>query len=189
MNKEIWKLIDGDDRYYVSNLGNVKTIDYNHQQIEKNLKPVIRNNGYKYVAINKKQLAVHRLVAMAFIENNDNKPFVNHVDGDKTNNKVENLEWCTAKENMSHAFKNNLVNTRSVKQQRARRKTAKRMIEKNKIKIVQYSKKHEYISEFNSIVEASNITGANAVHISRCAKGFQKTCGGFIWEYAYDSPR
>ncbi len=70
------------------------------------------SNGYLRVGLSKDDVSVsitiHRLVASAFIENRDNKPFVNHIDGNKQNNHVNNLEWCTPKENGTHASKNNL---------------------------------------------------------------------------------
>jgi hypothetical protein len=180
---EIWKLIDGDDRYYVSNLGNIKTIDYNHRQIEKKLKPVLRNNGYKFVYINKKQLAVHRLVAKAFLENPYNKPFVNHIDGNKTNNNVKNLEWCTPKENCIHAVKNNLIRFNTEEHIKKARENIKKATESNFKKVNMYTKNGEYIKTYKSIIEASRETGANATHISLCTKGKQKTCGGYKWQY------
>ena len=65
-------------------------------------------NGYMQVKVSGKQIYVHRLVAQAFIPNPDNKPQVNHKDGNKANNNVNNLEWVTNKENISHAYENSL---------------------------------------------------------------------------------
>lgn len=78
------------------------------------LKPRIDKYGYKTIVLTKngtrKSYTVHRLVAMAFIDNPDNKPQVNHIDGNKLNNKADNLEWCSNKENQIHKWKTGLVN-------------------------------------------------------------------------------
>ena len=72
------------------------------------LKPKRQRNGYLKVRIGSKEMRVHRLVALAFIPNPMNKPDVNHIDGNKENNRVENLEWVTKSENMKHAYENGL---------------------------------------------------------------------------------
>lgn len=114
---EVWKDIKGyEGVYQVSNYGNLRsltrTIDDKNGKIKiikgKSLKASTTSYGYKSVVfrngLNKENLRVHRLVAQAFIENKDNKPYVNHLDGNKANNRVDNLEWCTNSENMKHAF-------------------------------------------------------------------------------------
>jgi hypothetical protein len=73
------------------------------------LKPQKTHDGYFYVTLRGSAFKIHRLVAETFIPNVDNKPYINHIDGIKTNNDVKNLEWCTAKENMRHAWDNNLM--------------------------------------------------------------------------------
>ena len=106
--KEIFKKVPNYSNYSVSNLGIVrndkkgKTLQYN-----------ILKNGYARVDLcnvyGAKHFSVHRLVASLFIENPLNKPFVNHIDGNKVNNKVTNLEWCTEQENTLHALETGLM--------------------------------------------------------------------------------
>ncbi len=99
--KEVWKDIQGYDIYEVSNLGNVRNKITNKQLYYSN-----SNNGYLRVGLFKNHkrtmYSIHRLVAETFIPNIENKPCINHKDCDKKNNKVDNLEWCTYKENNSY---------------------------------------------------------------------------------------
>jgi hypothetical protein len=102
--KEIWKDVLGyEGIYQVSNLGNVKSLKFNKQKI---LSKCLNPNGYYTVTLSKKgqtkNMLVHRLVCISFIENEDNKPQVNHIDYDKKNNNVDNLEWVTQEENNNH---------------------------------------------------------------------------------------
>lgn len=112
---EIWKKIKDFDNYEVSNLGNVRRLDsfvfqsgrYNHYK-GRVLKQENVKGGYKRVTLCKnnstKRFQVHRLVAITFIENSKNKPCVNHIDGDKSNNQISNLEWVTYSENENHSY-------------------------------------------------------------------------------------
>ena len=122
---EIWKDVIGYERFYqVSNLGNVKSLDRSINQINnsiryyngKLLNKKLESNGYYRVNLNKeglsKNFSVHRLVAIAFIENSKNKPQVNHINGIKTDNFFENLEWTTISENTKHAYENKLIKKR-----------------------------------------------------------------------------
>ena len=105
--KERFILLDIDNKYAISNLGNLKNVRTNIL-----LTPQI-HNGYFSVTIcingRKQTLRIHRLVAMYFIPNPQSKPYVNHIDGNKLNNKADNLEWVTAQENNLHARKLGLI--------------------------------------------------------------------------------
>ena len=125
---EIWKDITGYEKYYqVSDLGRVRSLDrmINAPQGKRMssgimLAPVINiRSGYYYTALHKegrlKMAKTHRLVAIEFISNPENKPYINHKDGNKSNNNISNLEWVTFSENMKHAFKIGLIKPHGVK--------------------------------------------------------------------------
>ena len=120
--EEIWKPIKGYEQYYeVSNLGRIKSLARNvywknranrinsRYDEEKIIVPDVMKNGYIRIKFrvngDVKQKTVHRVVAEAFIPNPENKPCINHKDGDRKNNKVENLEWCTYSENNLHEWR------------------------------------------------------------------------------------
>lgn len=169
------------DNYIIYENGEIYSLKSN-----KKLKGILHNNGYLYVRINKKQYSIHRLVAKTFISNLENKPQVNHIDGNKKNNKVENLEWCNASENRKHALKNKLAKINTKNQLINAKINIKKAIEHNKIEIYQFDKNMRYINKYNSIKEASDETKCNQTHISLCAKKKQHTCGGYIWKYKED---
>ena len=155
---EEWRDIDGyEGKYQVSNLGRVRS-KY------KILKP---NNvkGYLYVYLRKnnksKALKVHRLVAEAFLVNEKNKPQVNHIDGNKENNNVNNLEWCTNKENMNHAVRNGLI----TQYKTGEGPLAKKVMCINTGEI------------YNSTRDAYKKTGVDYSGISKCCRGKINSAG------------
>jgi len=101
---EEWKLIDGFEKYEISNKGRIRRLYLKGYRYRK---PVIQS-GYCSVTfsigLKFKKYQIHRLVALAFIDNKYNKPCVNHIDGNKLNNNVSNLEWCTYSENEKHSY-------------------------------------------------------------------------------------
>ena len=112
--QEIWKVIaECNGTYYVSSWGQVKSYKYGKERI---LKPGLIGNGYPAVDIctngKRKMHRIHRLVAVAFIPNPDNKPQINHKDGDKLNNHVSNLEWMTNQENQQHGWDTGLFESK-----------------------------------------------------------------------------
>ena len=112
MAKEIWKECKNHKGYFVSNLGRVKSEKRNYVNGFKILKQTTKKDGYKRVHIKyddfDKHVYVHRLVANAFLENVNGKKYINHNNGIKDDNRPENLEWCTHKENIQHAQQNGM---------------------------------------------------------------------------------
>ncbi len=174
MSEEIW--IKVFDNYFVSNLGRVKSTMKKNEKI---LTP--RENGKGYLRVHLsvngriKDYYIHRLVADAFIHNPENLPEVNHKDGDKGNNHIDNLEWCTRSENIRHAFDNGLS------------KSPRAMLGRfgknhpNSKPIIQYSMDGLFIKEYESISQAVRETGIKS--ISDCCLGKQRQSGGFVWKY------
>ena len=115
--QEIWKPVaECNGEYYVSSWGRVKSFKFGKERI---LKPSLIGNGYPAVIITqgkaiKKCYTIHKLMALAFIPNPENKSSVNHKDGNKTNNHIDNLEWMTSKENVQHAWENGLCESKRV---------------------------------------------------------------------------
>ena len=162
---EIWKDIEGfEGLYQVSSLGKVKSLNFNHTKKEKILKHGSSKEGYLRVNLCKEGKVtthtVHRLVAQAFIPNPDNKSQVNHKDEDKTNNKVENLEWVTNKENINYGTR----------------------IERCSKPIYGINVKTNEKIEFSSTREAGR-SGFNQGNIVNCLKGRRKSHKGYKWFY------
>ena len=162
MEKEVWEFID--DRYQISNYGNFRK---NYKNKIKNIKVYENSNGYLKAKIYKnckyKHKMVHRLVAKAFIPNPNNYPVINHIDGNKKNNSLSNLEWCTKSENANHAYKTGL-NTKA--------KT-----------VYQYNNNGNLIGTYYSVSEAEKQTGIRESLISGQISGAYKSAGGYRWSY------
>lgn len=164
--EETWKDIKGyEGLYQVSNFGMVKSLNYNGTKEEKLLKNKVESSGYIRLCLMKngkrKSVLLHRLVAEAFLENPENKKEVNHKDGNKENNNVDNLEWVTPSENILHRF-------RVLKQQNKTKSVI--CIEMNK--------------KYKSIIEASRETKVARQNIGKCCRGEIKTAGGYSWRYS-----
>jgi len=169
LKNEIWKQVilenvDMEDkRYFVSNLGRFKN---SSGIIMENYKA--NENGYIRVYIYNKTYALHRLIALAFHENPENKEQVNHIDGNKLNNSVQNLEWVTNKENQIHKFQIGLGNNFTKK-------------------IVQYDLEMNKIKEFESIAGAAKELNIGKTNINGVLKNRRNTAGGFVFKYIDDN--
>ena len=164
---EIWRDIEGyEGLYQISNKGRVKSL---YKGSERILKPWDNGRGYLLVTLCKNGVAlsksIHRLVAISFIINPENKPQVNHKDENKSNNCIENLEWATAKENNNYGTHNERITGRPP------------------VPIIQYSKSGEFIRWWKSAREVERVLGIANSHIIDCCRGKQKSSGGFVWKY------
>lgn len=163
----MWKVIPGTNgKYSVSENGEVR-----NNELKRNLKTAETYNGYLRVRINKKMIRVHRLVAELFIENPNGCTQVNHKDGNKKNNHFSNLEWCTAKENIAHAYKTGL------------KKVSYKNI-KSPTPVIQMDLQNNPIKVYPSIRDAERETGIDNSRISKVCKGKKKTASGYKWQYA-----
>lgn len=171
MNEE-WKIISEKKTYEVSNFGNIrKRLKYGYR----NLKPFKDKDGYLKVCLCENQQRVyryiHRLVAIEFIENKENKPTVNHKDGNKQNNDMNNLEWATIKEQNNHALNTGL------------RIMPKNEMHKDSKKVAQFDMNMNLIKIYPSANEAKRQTGFSQGHISEVCRGEKKQHKNYIWKY------
>lgn len=188
MIEEVFKDILGyEGLYQISNYGRVKSLkrknifycglrkEYAERPVKEKILSISKSNrGYLQVCLTKngkyKTFLVHRLVAQTFIPNPLNKLTVNHIDGNKENNCVNNLEWATSSENIKHAF------TIGIKEIH------------NKLKVNQYDLEDNFIKTWNCITDflkANNIN-LKSSNISMCCKGKRPTAYGYKWKYADD---
>ena len=167
--KEIWKDIkDYEGLYQVSNLGRVKRITTGRV-----LKPLKHANGYLMVKLSKNSIVytktVHRLVAEAFIPNPEHKSEINHIDENKTNNNVSNLEWMTRKENINHGTR------------------TERMSKTQSIPIIATNIKTGESKEFYGARECARQLGLTHGNITSVLKGRYKQTGGYTFKYKEES--
>ena len=184
--QEIWKDIEGfEGLYQVSNYGRVKSLDrvseyyskagyYSKRAVKGRILSIASNPaGYRQVILCKQgehtQVMIHRLVAKTFLPNPDLLPEVNHKDENKSNNHVDNLEWCTPKYNANYGTRND---------------RCKKVIELKAVN--QFSKDGTFIQRFESITAAHKALGIDMSQISGVCKHKKEyvTAGGFKWEYA-----
>lgn len=195
--KEIWKpLKDYEGRYEVSNLGNIRSLNYHLTGKMQLLKQQKNKDGYLYVSVPKeynkrRQILIHRAVAMAFIENPLNKPEVNHKDGNKQNNNSDNLEWVTMQENQRHAWTNGLKEKVRIESSKRgmEEKTIKRLKEYNdarKKPVIATNLKTGEKFLFSSQREAAREINGNQGNIQKVLNGIYKQHKGYSFNYFDD---
>ena len=167
-NAEIWIPIKGyEGRYSVSNFGNVVSHRGGKSRI---LKTTPNRTGYAQVSLGKngtiKSFRVNVLVANHFLQRPQGLTEVNHKDENKSNNRADNLEWCTHAYNMNYGTR------------------TRRAIAPLCKAVIRYSKSGERIDTYDSVRQASRTLGISAPHISLCCRGMRKSAGGFKWQFA-----
>lgn len=186
--RESWKDVKGyEGLYQVSSFGRVKRMTkkvYNPGTYsgectyrEKLLSPHIDSVGYYQILLRNKnkikRVRVHRIVAEAFIDNPNELPVINHKDGNKLNNNIDNLEWCSHSHNTKEAFRIGLAHHKSLWGS-----------EHPKAKVVyQFDKNNNFIKRWDCIADAQRELRVHGANIYKCCVGKYKTAGGFIWKY------
>ena len=167
MSMEIWKIMKENNNYEISNLGKVRTI-----KTKRIRKTRISNKGYERIGIyiNKKlkYFYIHRLVANNFMKNPNNYKEINHINENKLDNRLENLEYCDTKYNCNYG-------TRTERIIKTKEKTFKTIIQKDK--------NGNVIKKWKNIIEIKNNTNFNKHSIYKCCNGKHKTAYGYKWEY------
>lgn len=189
MKNEVWKDIEGyEGLYQVSNLGRVKSlkrfVNCKNGKRTVNEKILIQHDnthGYCAVILSKncktKNCTVHRLVAKAFIPNLENKEDINHINGVKTDNYVDNLEWVTRRENIIHSWNMGL----SKYHDHTTGKTDR--LCKNSKSVNQYDMNGNFIKNWGSISQISRELGYCGTEISKCCRGLVKHSHHYVWKF------
>lgn len=188
MDSQLFKPIPGLEGFYSINkkgdvLSHKRNNTPNKYSSKENLITInISPNGYKYFKAwfngKSKHVLVHRALALTFIGNPENKPCVNHIDGNKGNNNLSNLEWCTPKENAIHAWNMGLYKDPP--------KYWLGKIGKDHVRskpVIQYDLNMNKIAEYDSTASAVRATGLKRESIKDCLRGRNKTAYGFIWKF------
>lgn len=180
---EIWKNIQGyENLYQISSNGRVKSLGNGNSNNSKERILKQGKNKYGYCVVKLcnegklKSFLVHRLVAQAFIPNVDNKPQIDHINTDRTDNRVENLRWVTNQENCNNPISK--INYSIIQKGKPRLTLQK--------PILQFSKEGEFIKKWQSVTQVGDELNIHKGNIISCCKGKLNTCGGYIWRYTDD---
>ena len=166
--------------YFVSDTGNIYSLKGKNKCQEKLLKPVLTKSGYMNISLCKDgkvyNKRIHRLVIEAFIPNLDNKPQINHIDGNKQNNNINNLEWCSASENIIHSY--------NVLKRKAPCAMLGRFGKESPFhKLVLQVQNNIIVGKYYGLHEANRKTGISFQNIYKCCNGKRNTAGGYQWRY------
>ena len=162
---EVWRPIAGyEGLYEVSSFGRIRSMRYGYLLTPDEARGYLRVTLYKNGTRNRQ--TIHRLVSKAFLPNPCNKPAINHIDEDKSNNRVDNLEWCTQKENCNHGNRNKKISSGISKP------------------VKQLSKAGKLLAIWESMTIASEVLGISLSEISVCTREHHKSAGGYKWRYA-----
>lgn len=185
-NEEFRDIENFEGLYQISNYGRVKSLERfkrNHTKVQKVeeqiLKSHLNNRGYYYAMLNKEgeqnHKTIHRLIAQAFIPNPNNLPCINHIDGNKLNNSLDNMEFCTYSHNNKEAYRLGLKKSAI---------TGRLGYDNwNSKPICQYDLKGNFIKEWACSLEVKRQLGINASNITSCCRGERNKAGGYIWKY------
>lgn len=184
---EEWRDIEGyEGLYQVSDWGRVRSLNYHRQGVVKEMKPQLRCD-YLRVRLKKDGIGsnknIHKLVAEAFIPNPNNKPIVDHIDGNSKNNVAWNLRWCTQLENNRFELHRKRISNGS-KGKKHKNETKEKIRSALYKKVDQISTTDgEVIESFNGAKIASELTRTNYQTLSNSCNGRCKTANGYIWKY------
>ena len=188
--EEIWKAVKGyEGLYEVSSFGNVRSLNWGGTGIVRNLYLKKHNRGYcqgeLFNGMNRHMYLVHRLVADAFIPNPNGLPHINHIDENKRNNNVDNLEWCTPSTNMKKYVANHVgefIPAWFKSDDRSHPRCRKPY--RHTRPIMQTQKSGEFVKNWSCVNEIKHSLGYRDSHITDCCNGLRKSAYGFNWQYA-----